>query len=154
MTKKLYRSRSDRMIAGVCGGLGEYFGIDPTIVRVIFGVFVLVDGIGLLAYIALWLIVPKEGAAEAASVGETVREGVTEIVDRAQEVGKELRHTAKGDPARVGIVIGAIMIVVGAIFLMRNLGFPWLRWMRLEVLWPILVIAVGLALLLRRVKGD
>jgi hypothetical protein len=46
------------------------------------------------------------------------------------------------------------MIVVGAIFLMRNLGFPWLRWMRLEVLWPILVIAVGLALLLRRVKGD
>ena len=56
--KKLYRSRKDKMIAGVCGGLAEYFGIDPVIVRLITLVFALTAGSGLLAYLILWVVVP------------------------------------------------------------------------------------------------
>ncbi len=59
-TKRLYRSRSERMIAGVCGGLGQYFGIDPTLVRLAFVVIALAVGSGLLAYLILWIIVPLE----------------------------------------------------------------------------------------------
>ncbi|MDL2311808.1 PspC domain-containing protein [Bacteroidales bacterium OttesenSCG-928-B11] len=56
--KKLYRSINDRKIAGVCGGLGEYFTIDPTIVRVLFVALLVLGGSGLLLYLLLWLIVP------------------------------------------------------------------------------------------------
>ena len=57
--KRLYRSRTDTKIAGVCGGLAEYFNIDPTIVRLIFVILLLPGGLpGFLPYIIMWLIVP------------------------------------------------------------------------------------------------
>jgi phage shock protein C len=58
--RKLYRSRSDRMVAGVAGGLGEYLNIDPTIVRLLFVLFALAGGPGLLVYIIMLLVVPEE----------------------------------------------------------------------------------------------
>ncbi len=62
--KKLYRSNDQRMLAGVCGGLGEYFNIDPTIVRLLFVAFALVAGGGLLLYLILWLLIPQAPTAE------------------------------------------------------------------------------------------
>jgi phage shock protein PspC (stress-responsive transcriptional regulator) len=63
-TKKLYRSRSDRMIAGVCAGLGRYLGIDPTVVRLVFVVLALLGvGSGVLLYIIMMFIIPQEPAA-------------------------------------------------------------------------------------------
>lgn len=58
--KRLYRSRRDRKIAGVCGGLAAYLGIDPVIPRLIWVVFVLAAGAGLLAYLIAWLVIPIE----------------------------------------------------------------------------------------------
>ncbi len=58
--KRLYRSRSDRMIAGVCAGLGKYFGIDPTLVRLAFVILALAGMSGGLAYIIMWIVVPEE----------------------------------------------------------------------------------------------
>lgn len=58
--KKLYRSKKDKMVAGVCGGLAEYFDIDPVIIRVIAVVLLLPGGLpGLLPYVILWVVVPK-----------------------------------------------------------------------------------------------
>ncbi len=62
MAKKLYRSKEDRKIAGVCGGLGEYFDIDPTIVRLIWLAMLFAVGSGVLAYIIGWIIVPEKPA--------------------------------------------------------------------------------------------
>jgi phage shock protein C len=59
MTKKLYRSRTDRMLAGVCGGLADYFGVDATIVRILMVLFALAGGPGLILYIVLMLIIPE-----------------------------------------------------------------------------------------------
>jgi phage shock protein C len=57
--KKLYRSSSNRMIAGVCGGLAEYFGVDPTLIRVIAFLMLLPGGLpGFVPYVVLWLIMP------------------------------------------------------------------------------------------------
>ena len=61
-TKKLYRSKKNRMIAGVCGGLGDYFNIDPTLVRLLFVLVGLAVGGGFLLYLLLWLIMPEEPA--------------------------------------------------------------------------------------------
>jgi phage shock protein C len=59
-THKLYRSKSNRKLAGVCGGLGEYLGADPTIMRVLFIVLAVFGGAGLIIYLAMWLIVPQQ----------------------------------------------------------------------------------------------
>ena len=58
--KKLYRSKKNKVIAGVCGGIGEYFNIDPVIIRLLWTLFIFVGGSGILAYIIAWIIIPKE----------------------------------------------------------------------------------------------
>ncbi|HEY8458297.1 MAG TPA: PspC domain-containing protein [Actinopolymorphaceae bacterium] len=58
--KKLVRTRDDRMIAGVCGGIGRYVGLDPVVVRLGMVVLALVWGLGLVIYLAAWIIVPEE----------------------------------------------------------------------------------------------
>ncbi len=57
--KKLYRSKKDRMLAGVCGGIGEYLNVDPTIVRLLWVAFSLMGGAGILLYIIMAIIVPE-----------------------------------------------------------------------------------------------
>jgi phage shock protein C len=59
-TKRLYRSKKDRVIGGVCGGIGEYFNIDPIIVRLICILLLLASGAGLVAYIIAWIIIPEK----------------------------------------------------------------------------------------------
>jgi phage shock protein C len=59
MKKRLYRSRDNSMIAGVCGGLGEYFDMDPTFIRLLWIVFTLAGGSGILAYIIAWIVIPQ-----------------------------------------------------------------------------------------------
>jgi phage shock protein C len=58
---RLYRSRSQKMIAGVCGGLGEYFDVDPVLIRLLFVITAFISGVGILAYVVLWIVVPFEG---------------------------------------------------------------------------------------------
>jgi phage shock protein C len=59
-TRKLYRSRTDRKLAGVCGGLAQYLNADVTLIRVLFVVLALLGGPGLVMYLVLWIIVPEE----------------------------------------------------------------------------------------------
>ena len=66
MQKKLYRSRTDKKVAGVCGGVAAYFNIDSTIVRLVFVLLVVFAGTGLLAYLIAALVMPEEPEAGAA----------------------------------------------------------------------------------------
>jgi phage shock protein C len=59
-SRKLYRSTSNRQLAGVCGGLAEYFNLDPTLIRVLFIILAVLGGSGVILYIAMWIIVPKQ----------------------------------------------------------------------------------------------
>ena len=65
--RRLYRSRTDRKVAGVCGGLAAYLGVDPVIPRLLWVIFALAAGTGLLAYIIFWLVVPQEPEAATTS---------------------------------------------------------------------------------------
>lgn len=71
--KRLYRSRSNRQIGGVCGGIAEFFDLDPTLIRLFFVFAFLLGGHGLLVYLVLWLIVPEE------PVGQAVIDSVPEV---------------------------------------------------------------------------
>lgn len=60
MKKRLYRSKSSRILGGVCGGIGEYLNLDPTLIRLLWILFTLAFGTGIIAYIIAWLIIPEK----------------------------------------------------------------------------------------------
>jgi len=148
--KKLYRSRSDRMIWGVCGGLAQYFDIDPTIVRVVAVLSVFISGFGILAYIILAIVMPLEGS-KATEPKETIRENVEEMKEAAGELGREIRSTMEGEEGEIEEVakvrhrrrnlFGIILIVLGVIFLAGSFDLFW--WFRWSYLWPLILIAIG-----------
>src|SRR5512135_1783471 len=84
---RLYRSKTDSMVGGVCGGLGKYFGIDPTLVRLVFVLLAVFGGGGVLLYIILWIVIPLEGRAPATSQ-ETIQQNAQDLAERAREFGK------------------------------------------------------------------
>jgi phage shock protein PspC (stress-responsive transcriptional regulator) len=155
MDNRLTRSRSDAMIAGVCSGLGKYLGIDPTLVRLFFVLLALTgNGIGLLLYILLWIVLPLEDQPRDTSFGDTVRSGSLEIADQARLMGDELRQLVRSPNPRAGLIVGSALILLGVVFLLQNLNLPWLNWVDTDVIWPILLIMGGGALLIRHFRGE
>jgi phage shock protein C len=155
MDNRLTRSRSDAMIAGVCSGLGKYLGIEATLVRLFFVLLSLTSsGIGLLLYILLWIVLPLEDQPRDTSFGETVHTGSLEIADQARAMGDELRHLVRSPNPRAGLIVGLALIVLGLVFLLENLNLPWLNWVDTDVIWPILLIMGGGALLIRHFRGE
>ncbi|MFC2088382.1 PspC domain-containing protein [Calditrichota bacterium] len=126
--KKLYRSQSNRMIAGVCGGIAEYFNIDPTLVRIIVIAIALFGGVGILAYIAAIVIVPSNPETTSTAGGEPI------IKDKS-------------------LFWGSLLIILGVFFLLRQTGIwygfefwriPW------QMVWAFFLIAVGVYMLYNR----
>ncbi|MBT9163958.1 MAG: hypothetical protein DDT24_00884 [Chloroflexi bacterium] len=155
MQRRLYRSRSDRVIWGVCGGLARYMGVDPTIIRLVMVLLVFANGIGILAYIIMAIIVPLEGS-KAAQPRETMRENVEEISKAAAELGEEIRGTFGEEETEVEDrdeihrrrrdFTGIILIVVGLFFLGANFNLFW--WFHWDRLWPLLLVGAGLLFIL------
>jgi phage shock protein C len=85
--KKLYRSETNKVLAGVCGGLAEYFDIDPTLVRVAFIVFTVLTGGGIIIYPLMWLLIPSESDASGSSE-KTMNKNIEEMKEKASEVLK------------------------------------------------------------------
>lgn len=155
MEKRLYRSRSDRMIWGVCGGLAKYFDMDPTIVRVITALSIFLGGVGIWAYIILAIVVPLEGS-KAAEPKDTIKENVEEMKETARELGREIQSTlAKGEGEsetttkirhRRRNTLGIIFVVLGVLFLLGSFNiFRWFNWGNL---WPLVLVAIGVLVIL------
>ena len=68
-TKRLYRIRDGRVIAGVCVGLAAYFGVDPTLVRLVFALLTIFGGVGILLYLCAWVVIPDE--TDGTSIAES-----------------------------------------------------------------------------------
>ena len=88
--KRLVRSRNDRMIAGVAGGLAQIFNIDPLLVRIALVALAFLNGFGFMLYLALWLLVPNEDSV-AVDAREQVRENVGEMQSAAESVVQRVR---------------------------------------------------------------
>jgi phage shock protein C len=88
--KRLYRSRNDRIVAGVAGGLAAYLNVDPLFVRIALAVLALINGLGVLLYAALWLLVPNEDS-NAPDAREQVRENVAEMQTLARSLAERVR---------------------------------------------------------------
>jgi len=139
LPKRLYRSNTDRVIAGVCGGASNYFAIDATVVRFIWVAFVLFGGVGLLAYIAAWIIIPGD----------------------PDSINHEKKHHKRGGAT---FIWGALLVLIGFAFLVESVN--WFRYDPFHFNWhhgwlldngvehalPILIIIIGVYLVIKHLK--
>jgi phage shock protein C len=113
------RSRSERLVAGVCGGVGRYLGVDPVLLRIAFIILALANGLGVIAYVVAWVAIPEEGPDQPAGPAAEPR----------RETGR--------------LVLGGSLVVLGLVLLLDRLA-PDLD----ELFWPVAVVAVGVAVML------
>ena len=137
---RLYRSSTDRIVAGVCGGLAEYLEIDPVLVRLAFVLLLFASGIGIPIYVILWIVMPEQDS-EAGSDTELIQKSINDISETVQSGARRL-----GRPGTVGL----ILILLGAYFLLSEVGL--FTWVTGAVFWPLAIIGAGVYLLLRRSK--
>lgn len=141
MVKKLYRSQTDKMIAGVCGGLAEYFSIDSTLVRILFLALLIFGGGGFLIYIIMWIVVPTKPffLSSNESGNSEYQENINpEEINSPVEV-EPIKNNGKNT------VIGIIVIVIGILLLFDNFNLMF----GLSKLWPVLLIIFGAYLILK-----
>ncbi|MBN2175179.1 MAG: PspC domain-containing protein [Bacteroidales bacterium] len=136
--KVLYRSRKNSLIAGVCGGLGEYLNTDPLVFRVLFLVAILIGGSGLLVYIILWIALPEE---KIPMVGYTndkaTKQNEANINNDKMEQEKKQQHNSGN------LWGGLILITLGAIFLIDR----FVPRIDFDDIWPVILIVVGIILI-------
>ena len=143
MQSRLMRSRNDRMLGGVCGGLAAYLRIDATIIRLLFVLMALGSGAGVFIYLVLWFVLPAEGASGSTNLDASIRVGAEEMAERARTLGADLRSPDPGTNRRGLMIVGAGLVLVGAIVFLNNLNIPWLAWLKVDLLWPLVLVAAG-----------
>ncbi len=124
-TNRLYRSRTNKMIGGVAGGLAEYFNVDVILMRLLFIVIFLAGGSGVLIYIILWIIMPLEPYSKMES----------KLNDRENAPEKKDNNRT--------FIVGVSLIVIGFLFLFNTL-FPQFH---IKELWPLVLIVIGAMLI-------
>lgn len=149
MAKRLYRSRKDSVIAGVCGGIADYFDIDLTLVRIVAVISILINGIGLIAYIIGWIFIPQNPESLKEEKTGEKKGKVETIKEKAENVARELGKEIRGDADKAGyrkssrLVGGLILICLGLLFLVSNF-FPWFGFAKL---WPVILVVLGVVIL-------
>ena len=126
--RELRRSSDNRVVAGVCGGLGEYLGVDPVLIRIAAVVLVFVGGAGIVAYLVAWLVMP-EAAADDVGVRPQPR-----------------RPAFPDDNGRAGVIAGAVLVAVGGLLLVDLVAPVSIDH---RYLWPLLLIVVGATIIAR-----
>jgi phage shock protein C len=132
MEKKLYKSENDKVLAGVCGGIGEYFAVDSVIIRLLWVVFTLMGGAGLIAYIIAAIIMPSNPS----------RNDVADSYTRTEETGTGERRNRSGNSS---LVLGVILVVFGAFVLVKD----FIPWIPKDVFLAALLIGLGIFFMVR-----
>lgn len=142
MERRLYRSRKNRVVAGVAGGIGEYFDIDPVFVRVVFVLATLAGAWGVLAYIILWIVVPNAKFDFEYKTNDTKGERAMDEKDPIREYA-ERKH-------RHNVIGGTVLVVLGVMFLANN----YLPDFDFSNTWPLILVAIGAALIFNSMRKD
>ena len=149
MSGRLERSRTNRVISGVCGGIAEYLDIDATFVRVVMVILAFPFGIGVLIYFVLLFLMPNPG--EATPFVRSAATDQTVAVDPANPVTPAAPRIV--DPMvveRRRNGIGLLLVAVGVVFLLGNMGaFRFIDW---HYIWPLVLIALGVYLVAQRTR--
>ncbi len=137
MSKRLYRSNNNKMLGGVCGGIAEYFDLDPVLVRLFFVITLFAGGTGLLAYIVAVIIIP-----------ERPRNKVNDMDFQSQKDQKDETDVEETNNQKKQLVLGAILIFAGIAFLFRR----YFYWFSFSYMWPVVLIIIGCFIIFREGK--
>lgn len=132
MDKKLYRSANDKILAGVCGGIGEYFDVDSVIIRLLWVIFTLMGGAGLIAYIIAAIIMPRNPVSSPSEDAGTVD----------YSPGPEKKNNNR----TTSLVLGAILILFGGIILIKD----FIPWIPRDIFLAAILIGCGVFFLVRK----
>lgn len=151
MATKLKKSRKDKIIDGVCGGLAEHFEVDPVIVRLAFVLFTFVNGLGIILYIILVIIMPAADKVKM-TPKETVNENIKEIGENLKKAGEEMEKRIdtfdkKQEPSKARW-FGTLLILLGLFLLLDRLNMFW--WLKRDIIIPVILILLGVWLLISR----
>jgi phage shock protein C len=138
--QKLWRKKDDKVIAGICSGLGQYFNSDPILFRFAFLALLFAGGSSIFIYIILWIVLPSEPIA---TKSETI---YTETIN-ASDAGTQINEIQSTDST--SLVFGLLLISGGVLLLLNNL-IPYLK---IQKLWPVILIMIGLGLLFNKKKN-
>jgi phage shock protein C len=150
MSGRLERSRTNRVISGVCGGIAEYLDIDATFVRVVMVILAFPFGVGILIYFVLLFLMPNPGEATpfVRSAG-TEQTAAIDPTDPAAHVAPRAVDPLAVERRRNGI--GLLLVAVGVVFLLGNVGaFRFIDW---RYIWPLVIIALGVYLVAQRSRS-
>jgi phage shock protein C len=164
MNDRLYRSVDDRMLAGVAGGLADYWDADPSLIRVLWVILAFATGgIALVVYIVMAIVVPEEAPATwagpaspgtavppPASSAPTSDATATDTTARdARRAARDARRAARRErrSGMGGVIVGVFFVLLGAFFLAREY-LPQIRW---DWFWPLVLIAIGILILVAAV---
>lgn len=136
--KKLYRSRENAMIGGVCAGLAEYFNIDASLVRLAAVILIFPGGLSFWAYIIGWIIIPQKPLRVAPQAENPDTDTPAEA-----EGAPVSEPTSQTDKSRY--IVGIVLVALGVIFLLN--AFDVIFWFSFAKLWPIVLIIVGFVVL-------
>ncbi len=146
-SNRLTRSRTNRVLGGVCAGLGTYLNIDPPWVRLFFVLLAVTGSLGFWIYVLLWIIVPNEDDSDQ-------RMGFDNFESRAKGMGEDIRHAARQPDMNAARIVGIGLLLVGGYMLLRNLNIPALAFLNRDFLFPLLLIVAGVVLLVRVFRKD
>ncbi len=144
-TRRLYRSRSDRMLGGVAGGLASYLQVDPALTRLAFAALVLAAGSGLLAYIIAWIVIPEEPEGQTAPAAPALPAPQAEATaPGSAPIAAPAPAPKPASPAGRGtrLVVGVVLVTLGTLFLL-DWALPNLN----RYFWPAALIVCGLVFL-------
>ena len=160
MTRRLTRDTKNAVLGGVAAGFANYFCVDPVLVRLAFILLVFLNGFGLVAYVVGWVIMPRaERAASAAGTAGAppVVGAADRIVEKVRQAGDRVADGLQRlpeDTGRGSAIAGVVLIVLGVLFLLDRFSWwHWPHWARLSNLWPVILIAVGVSLILQAARG-
>jgi phage shock protein C len=141
-TKKLYRSKTNRVIFGVCGGLGEYFEIDPLVVRILFILLTFTGGSGIVIYLILAIMIPdSEGDRK------TVSDVISETQEKTQELAEEIKKN-KSWIINIKNIVGLVVVFIGLDILFEQVfdfnPFSIINW---GMIWALIILLIGLRII-------
>ncbi len=151
MDNRLFRSSTDKMLGGVCSGLGTYLRIDVTIVRLFFVVLTMAGGFGPLLYLILWIVLPVEGHVFQ---GKTPEFDGEDFKDRAGMVRDDFVNAVRSPNQNTIRFIGIALVLAGGFMILKQFNISWLSWLNSGVVWAALILIAGIALLVRGVNRD
>ena len=155
MARRLTRNRREAMCGGVAAGFADYMDVDPVLVRLGFVLLTFASGIGFVFYIVCWVIMPtheKDAASDTSpseNFGDEVRAAGEHVRAAGERVANEVREAR--DSGRGRMIGGVVLLVLGSMFLLDRFSwmFYWPHWLRMGNLWPLILVAIGLALIMR-----